>query len=64
VEDTLALLVVTRALVQSYPAWVDESGTNIEQLAEIAVSALGASGLLAESGNLEHPTLVSESHLA
>jgi hypothetical protein len=48
VDDTLALLVVNRALVQSYPAWTDEHGTNVEQLAEIAVRALAEHGLLVE----------------
>lgn len=47
-DDTLALLVVTRALVQSYPAWTDEHGTNVEQLAAIAVTALAEQGLLTE----------------
>jgi hypothetical protein len=45
-DDTLALLVVTRALVESYPTWTDEHGTNVEQLAAIAVSALAEHGLL------------------
>ena len=30
----------------SYPTWIDEYGTNIEQLATIAVAALAADGLL------------------
>ena len=46
-DDTLAMLVVTRALVASYPAWTDEHGTNVEQLAAIAVAALAERGLLA-----------------
>jgi hypothetical protein len=46
-DDTLALLVVTRALVESYPTWTDEHGTNVEQLAAIAVAALEEHGLLA-----------------
>ena len=45
-DDTLALLVVTRALVESYPSWTDEHGTNVEQLATIAVAALAEHGLL------------------
>jgi hypothetical protein len=45
-DDTLALLVVTRALVESYPTWTDEHGTNVEQLAAIAVAALEEQGLL------------------
>jgi hypothetical protein len=48
VDDSLAMLVVTRALVQSYPTWTDEHGTNVEQLAAIAVAALAEQGLLAE----------------
>ena len=47
-DDTLALLVVTRALVQSYPTWTDEHGANVVQLAAIAVAALEEQGLLAE----------------
>jgi hypothetical protein len=64
VNDTLALLVVARALVQSYPTWTDEYGANVEQLAEIAVSALAESGLLAESDLIGQPQLVDKSHLA
>ena len=48
VNDSLALLVVSRALVQSYPVWTDEHGTNVEQLAAIAVAALAEQGLLLE----------------
>ncbi len=48
-DNNLALLVVTRALVQSYPTWTDEHGTNVEQLAVIAVSTLAEQGLLAEA---------------
>jgi hypothetical protein len=48
VDDTLALLVVSRALVQSYPDWTDENGTNVEQLAAIAVTALAEHGLLVD----------------
>ena len=48
VNDTFAILVVARALVQSYPTWTDEHGTNVEQLAVIAVSALAEHSLLAE----------------
>jgi hypothetical protein len=43
------MLVVTRALVASYPTWTDEHGTNVEQLAAIAVSALADHGLLPEA---------------
>jgi hypothetical protein len=46
VDDTLALLVVSRALVDSYPTWTDEHGTNVDQLAAIAVGALAEHGLL------------------
>jgi hypothetical protein len=48
VDDTLALLVVSRALVESYPTWTDENGTNVDQLAAIAVGALAEHGLLVE----------------
>jgi hypothetical protein len=56
VDDTLALLVVNRALVDSYPSWTDEHGTNVEQLAEIAVKALAEHGLLAEPAPHAVPT--------
>lgn len=46
-DETLATLIVAEALVASYPTWTDEHGTNVEQLAEIAVSALADHGLLA-----------------
>jgi hypothetical protein len=46
VDQNLAMLVVTRALVQSYPTWTDENGTNVEQLSAIAVAALTEHGLL------------------
>jgi hypothetical protein len=49
VDDTLALLVVSRALVASYPTWTDENGTNVDQLAAIAVGALAEQGLLVET---------------
>ena len=47
-DDTLAMLVVTKELVASYPIWTDEHGTNVEQLAAIAVEALAAHGLLVQ----------------
>jgi hypothetical protein len=34
------------ALGASYPDWTDENGTNIEQLAAIAVAALEQAGML------------------
>ena len=45
-EHTLAELIVADALVQSYPTWTDENGTNVHQLARIAIEALAAQGLL------------------
>ena len=45
-QCTLAELVVADALVNSYPTWTDENGTNIHQLAEIAIKALAEQGLL------------------
>jgi hypothetical protein len=51
VDDTLALLVVSRALVRSYPDWTDENGTNVEQLAAIAVGALAEHGLLVDTAS-------------
>ncbi|MFM7618036.1 MAG: hypothetical protein ACKO72_11330 [Actinomycetes bacterium] len=47
-EHTLAELTVTDALVRSYPTWTDENGTNVEQLARIAIRALAEHGLLTE----------------
>ncbi len=56
-DDTQALLVVSRALVASYPTWTDEHGTNVDQLAAIAVEALAAHGLLVRDEVVleEHP---------
>jgi hypothetical protein len=48
VDETYALLVVSRALVDSYPTWTDEHGTNVDQLAAIAVKALAEHGLLVQ----------------
>jgi hypothetical protein len=56
VDDNLAMLVVARALVQSYPDWTDEHGTNVEQLAEIAVTALAEHGLLVTVDVTRDPT--------
>lgn len=47
VEFTLAELIVSDALVRSYPTWTDENGTNVHQLAQIAIRALAEQGLLA-----------------
>ena len=41
-----AMPLVVEALVQSYPSWTDEHGTNVDQLAAIAVAALYEQGLL------------------
>jgi hypothetical protein len=46
VRRTLHELVVIDALVASYPLWTDEHGTNVRQLAEIAVRALQEHGML------------------
>jgi hypothetical protein len=48
-DDTLAVTVVAQELVETYPDWVDEHGTNVEQLAAIAVHALRQHGLLPAS---------------
>ena len=58
-DDTLAMLVVARALVASYPTWTDEHGTNVEQLAEIAVTALAEHGLLVEPPPENVPASIS-----
>ncbi len=36
----VATPLVVKALEESYPAWTDEHGTNVEQLAAIAVAVL------------------------
>jgi hypothetical protein len=51
VETTLAELIVTDALVKSYPTWTDENGTNVAQLAQIAIRALAEQGLLAPAAD-------------
>ena len=43
------MLVVTRALVESYPMWTDENGANVEQVAALAVEALADAGLRLDS---------------
>lgn len=54
-DDTLALLIVSRALVESYPTWTDEHGTNVDQLAAIAVNALAQHGLLVAPADVRAP---------
>jgi hypothetical protein len=44
---TAAEAIVVDALMRSYPAWTDENGTNVEQLARIALRALDAHGWIA-----------------
>jgi hypothetical protein len=44
--DSTGYRTLVTALVASYPHWTDENGTNIEQLAAIAVAALEEAGLL------------------
>ncbi len=56
-DDTLAMLVVTKELVASYPTWTDEHGTNVEQLAAIAVRALASHGLVARDEMVLEDTL-------
>jgi len=51
VETTLAELIVADALVRSYPTWTDENGTNVHQLAQIAIRALAEQGLLAPAAD-------------
>jgi hypothetical protein len=46
VDASPAATVVVAALAGSYPDWTDENGTNVEQLARIAVDALIAAGML------------------
>ena len=41
--------------MSSYPAWTDEHGANVEQLAEIAVRALSIHGLLADAAPAPAP---------
>lgn len=56
-DDSLARLVVTEALVHSYPSWTDEYGSNVAQLAKIAVEALATHGLLAPPANQPQPEI-------
>lgn len=51
VETTLAELIVADALVRSYPTWTDENGTNVHQLARIAIGALAEQGLLTSAAD-------------
>jgi hypothetical protein len=55
VDTSLAKLIVAEALMSSYPAWTDEHGANVEQLAEIAVRALSIHGLLADAAPAPSP---------
>jgi hypothetical protein len=45
-DEALGYRTLVTALVASYPGWTDENGTNIEQLASIAVAALEEAGML------------------
>jgi hypothetical protein len=44
--DSAGYRALVAALVASYPDWTDENGTNIEQLAAIAVAALEEAGMI------------------
>jgi hypothetical protein len=44
------------ALVASYPDWTDENGTNIEQLAAIAVAALEDAGMIDHDRGVQQAT--------
>jgi hypothetical protein len=44
--DSAGYRTLVTALGASYPVWTDENGTNIEQLAAIAVAALEEAGML------------------
>jgi hypothetical protein len=44
--DSAEYHVLITALVASYPDWTDENGTNVEQLAAIALGALESAGML------------------
>lgn len=57
---TLHELVVIDALVASYPLWTDEHGTNVRQLAEIAVRALADQGLLSATSDGDTIELVED----
>jgi hypothetical protein len=61
-DDSLARLVVTESLVRSYPAWTDEYGTNVEQLAKIAVEALSIHGLLSSPVLAPSPDAARTAH--
>ena len=64
VDHTLAELIVTDALVQSYPFWTDENGTNVEQLARIAIAALAQQGLLAPAADGDRIAVLERDHTA
>ena len=59
-DDSLATLVVVEALIATYPSWTDENGANVEQLAQIAVRALAAHGLLGAAPASPEATSVSK----
>jgi len=62
VETTLAELIVADALVRSYPTWTDENGTNIQQLAQIAIRALAEQGLLTAAAEGDRIEIIDASH--
>ncbi len=62
VETTLAELVVADALVRSYPTWTDENGTNVQQLAQIAIRALAEQGLLTAPAEGDRIEILDASH--
>lgn len=62
VDFTLAELTVSDALVRSYPTWTDENGTNVHQLAQIAIRALAEQGLLAAPAEGDRIAVLDASH--
>lgn len=54
--DSAGYRALVTALGASYPAWTDENGTNIEQLAAIAVAALEEAGMIAHDHGVQPTT--------
>jgi hypothetical protein len=54
--DSAGYRALVTALVASYPNWTDENGTNIEQLAAIAVAALEEAGMIDHDHGVQQAT--------
>jgi hypothetical protein len=56
-KDSAGYRALVTALVASYPNWTDENGTNIEQLAAIAVAALVEAGVIDHDHGVQQTTV-------